>query len=100
MCPNPLVIKPEERISQLRPLLSDPHWKFQTANILKLIELYESGEAPPPTPSRYELWLRDGKIIEPPGPNEIPDIPTGSAIWIEVSFSIRCIVLVTSLTLF
>lgn len=79
--PIPLVIDPKDRIEDLRGLLSEERWKFQTANIVKLIHLYESDELGPMEPG-IETWLCDGKVLdrEP----ALDEVPQGSVLWCEV----------------
>jgi hypothetical protein len=58
--PIPFVNDPQTRIERLKDLLSEDRWQFQKANILKLIQLYESGEMKPPS-FDTAIWLCDGK---------------------------------------
>ncbi|KAJ9269208.1 hypothetical protein DTO212C5_4703 [Paecilomyces variotii] len=79
-CPIPLVIDPQTRIKELKDALTEDCWQYQKANILKLIELYESGELKPPS---YDttIWLCDGKVLDKePG---LDDVPRGSVLWAE-----------------
>jgi hypothetical protein len=83
VCPIPLVIDAQTRVKQLKDALTEDRWQPQKkANILKLIELYESGELKPPS---YDttIWLCDGKVLDKePG---LDDVPKGSRLWAEVS---------------
>lgn len=78
--PLPLDLDPQERIDNLKELLTQDMWQRQKANITKLIELYESGELKPPVPGD-SIWLRDGEIIDyEPSIKEMGKC----AIWLEV----------------
>lgn len=81
--PQPLVLDPQDRINNLKELLTQSVWQRQKANITKLAELYESGELKPPGIGD-SIWLRDGEVI-----NYEPSIEEMSrcAIWLEVCSS-------------
>jgi hypothetical protein len=64
-------------------LLEEEYWSFQKTHILKLIQMYESGQLGSLS-AATALWLRDGVALESePG---IGGIPKGSAVWFEVCF--------------
>lgn len=76
--PAPYVLDPKIRIEQLKEFLSDEKWQFQKKNILKLINMYETGELGGPTPG-VETWLKDGQVLDhEPG---IEEITKDSVIW-------------------
>lgn len=78
--PLPLVLDPQDRINNLKELLTQDMWQRQKANITKLIELYESSELKP-LAIGDEIWLRDGEVIDyEPSIEEI----SKCAIWLEV----------------
>jgi hypothetical protein len=79
--PAPLVIDPKARIDQLKEFLSDTEWQYQKTNILKLIEMYETGELKGLT-GGIETWLKDGEVLDhAPG---IEEVAESTAIWNEV----------------
>ena len=79
--PNPLVVDPKDRIEDLKSLLSEERWKYQKANITKLIHMYETRELGPLEPGT-ETWLCDWKVLDrEPAPYEVPQ---GSVLWCEV----------------
>lgn len=79
-CPEPLVISPETRVAQLKPLLEDEYWKFQWTNIRGLIRLYESGELGP-LPHDDRVYVRQGELMDhKPSYEEMASAP----VWLEV----------------
>lgn len=82
-CPIPPDLDAQTRVKQLKDALKEDCWQFQKANILKLIELYESGELKPPS-FRDTIWLCDGKVLDKePG---LGDTPKNAILWAEVSY--------------
>ncbi|RFU31323.1 hypothetical protein B7463_g5001, partial [Scytalidium lignicola] len=66
----PLVIPAEQRIKELKEMLSKEDLQYEKANISKLIELYESGELKSLT-METDIWLCNGEVLEKePEPGE------------------------------
>lgn len=61
--------------------LLDEELQYQKKNILKLIEMYETGELTGLTMDT-QTWLKDGEVLdhEP----AIEEVQEGTAIWLEV----------------
>ncbi|KAH8808177.1 hypothetical protein F5884DRAFT_791352 [Xylogone sp. PMI_703] len=78
--PIAFVNDPEKRIRELRSYLQREDQQNQKANILKLIEVYESGERKPLTYGE-EIWVLNGEIFDK-RPKQAP----GEMIWLEVSY--------------
>lgn len=82
--PPPPAPNPKDRIKALEGLLSEDYLQCQRVNILRLIELYKSGELKPP--AGYDrIYLCDGKVLDAM-PTKPEDIPKGSAVFVEVSY--------------
>lgn len=60
--PIPLVIDPQTRIPHLMSVLSEDGWKIQRRNLLKLIQMYETGELAALTMS-MAVWIRNGEVF-------------------------------------
>lgn len=80
--PIPTPVDPQTRVKELKDILAEEFWQFQKPNILKLIDLYESGQLVPPFVGE-RIWLCNGDVLakEP----EIEDISGYKVIWAEVS---------------
>ncbi|KAK9431774.1 hypothetical protein V1505DRAFT_367059 [Lipomyces doorenjongii] len=76
----PYVVDPKTRIDQLKENLAEEEWQHQQKNILKLIEMYETGELRGLT-GGIRTWLKDGEVLdhEP----SIEEVTPGTAIWLE-----------------
>ncbi|KAK9325292.1 hypothetical protein V1517DRAFT_305259 [Lipomyces orientalis] len=59
----PYVVDPKTRIDQLKENLADEEWQHQKKNILKLIEICETGELRGLS-GGIRTWLKDGEVLD------------------------------------
>lgn len=75
----------ETRIKQLESLLVQAKWEYQRVNIIKAIEMYQSGELT--IPCSHKVWFANGEVIDGPPKNVIPGVCYISEVCISILYS-------------